>query len=547
MLQNVWSWLSTPWGERGFRPGLLLLYVFAGVGLLSKLSEYHIPEYGFTYLIGQGDEPAREFDWIEERDVTVYRHFRSSGYDAQYYAQLAIDPVLQDPTLIQSVDNVPYRARRILLPWTAYLFGLGQPNWVLNVFALQNVVCWFLLGWVLLTWFPPTSIDRAVRWLGVMLSGGIWFSAFSSLVDGPSLLMLALALRWIDRGQTWRGTAILALSGLAKETNIMGAAALSPPNWKNWRGWGKAIFQGLLVAVPLVAWFFFLRWRFIDSGSLAGARNFAAPFTDYFDRWASLVASGLSGEVPWKFLSSGLATHLSVTVQAAFLLLWWQWRKAAWRLAVPFAVLAFVLGQAVWEGYPGASSRVLLPLLLGFNLLVPVGRRWWLILLLGNATVFVGPTALEPRPGETYSVRIMNREMLPPETINAAITVEFPRPWYRAESNRKRQWRWSEDDADILITNPYSRPLQVEIRGAWSAQTDRTARVIQGGSLLWQQHIGLDPKDWRLAGIRLKPGLNRLRIESDTNNTEASPGDERRLAVCLLRFAIKGRLLEPES
>lgn len=543
MLQRLWSWLSSPRPPSGVRPGLVLVYLLAGGGFLAKLSEYYIPEYGFTYLIGQGDEPARAFDWIEERDVTVYRHFRSSGYDAQYYAQLAIDPALRDETLTESMDNLPYRARRILLPWTAYVLGLGQPNWVLNIYALQNVICWFLLGWLLLRWFPPTTLDRAVRWLGIMLSVGVWFSAFSSLVDGPSLLLLALALRWIEQGKSWRATAVLALSGLAKETNVLGAAGLAPARWQAWPQWGRAVLQGLVVALPLLAWFFFLKWRFAESGSLAGARNFAVPFVAYGERWLELYQGVVSGETRWKFLSAGIATHLSITVQALFLLAWWQWRQAAWRMMVPFTVLAFSLGPAVWEGYPGASSRVLLPLLLAFNLLVPLGRRWWPILLLGNLTLFVAPFSLEPLPGETYSVRLTNSEALPANVRNAELKVEFPRPWYRAETNRKRQWRWSESDADIVLTNPYPHPLEIQIRGEWTAHTPRTARLTQDGAVLWQQPVDARVREWRVSGIVLAPGENRLRVESDEQNTVASSGDERRLAVCLLKFVIEGRVM----
>ena len=46
------------------------------------------------------------------------------------------------------------------------------------------------------------------------------------------------------------------------------------------------------------------------------------------------------------------------------------------------------LGAAVWEGYPGAASRVLLPMTLAFNILVPRGWKWWGVLLLGNLSVF---------------------------------------------------------------------------------------------------------------------------------------------------------------
>jgi hypothetical protein len=53
-------------------------------------------------------------------------------------------------------------------------------------------------------------------------------------------------------------------------------------------------------------------------------------------------------------------------------------------------VMMLCLGTAVWEGFPGAATRVLLPLNLAFNLLahrVRAGLGW---LLAGNLTVFAG-------------------------------------------------------------------------------------------------------------------------------------------------------------
>ena len=61
------------------------------------------------------------------------------------------------------MDNLPYRARRILFCWTAYLLGMGQPRLILQAYALQNVLCWLLLAWLLLRWFPPTSLGNLVR------------------------------------------------------------------------------------------------------------------------------------------------------------------------------------------------------------------------------------------------------------------------------------------------------------------------------------------------------------------------------------------------
>ena len=43
----------------------------------------------------------------------------ADGYDGHYYAQLAARPAVNDPALSGAIDNVGYRARRILFSWLA--------------------------------------------------------------------------------------------------------------------------------------------------------------------------------------------------------------------------------------------------------------------------------------------------------------------------------------------------------------------------------------------------------------------------------------------
>ena len=53
-----------------------------------------------------------------------------------------------------------------------------------------------------------------------------------------------------------------------------------------------------------------------------------------------------------------------------------------------------VVGPAVWDGIPGAITRVVLPMTLAFNILVP-RHRWFLPLwVLGNANLLHGPPEL---------------------------------------------------------------------------------------------------------------------------------------------------------
>jgi hypothetical protein len=72
--------------------------------------------------------------------------------------------------------------------------------------------------------------------------------------------------------------------------------------------------------------------------------------------------------------------------------------RAPWALvAAPFVVLAITLHPVVWEGYPGAFTRVLLPIAIGANVLLAQQDRpaWWLIVLV-NLDVVAGVMMFVP-------------------------------------------------------------------------------------------------------------------------------------------------------
>jgi len=72
--------------------------------------------------------------------------------------------------------------------------------------------------------------------------------------------------------------------------------------------------------------------------------------------------------------------------------------KAPWALvAAPFVLLAITLHPVVWEGHPGAFTRVLLPIAIGANVLLAQQDRpaWWLIVL-ANLGVIAGVMMFVP-------------------------------------------------------------------------------------------------------------------------------------------------------
>ena len=105
---------------------ILGLYLLMAVVFLVSILQFYQPGTGFAYLIEFGERfDARVLPAV--RDVPHYVHADSAGYDGQFYAQLATEPLLRDRTLNSALDSAPYRARRILFSWTAFVLGLGRP------------------------------------------------------------------------------------------------------------------------------------------------------------------------------------------------------------------------------------------------------------------------------------------------------------------------------------------------------------------------------------------------------------------------------------
>ena len=161
--------MSAP--ARQFRGGLLLRLLgspvraayWASVALfLYCVAQFCSPSTGFSSLISIGDMLS-DSKVTALRETPHYVYESSPGYDGAYYVQIALYPTLDNPELKKAIDNLPYRARRILFCWAAWALGLGQPAWIVQAHALLNVICWLGLAWVLLRWFPATNWEYFFR------------------------------------------------------------------------------------------------------------------------------------------------------------------------------------------------------------------------------------------------------------------------------------------------------------------------------------------------------------------------------------------------
>src|SRR5690606_36730547 len=108
----------------------------AGIALfLWAVGQFYHRDTGFSSLVSIGDL-FNETKVTALKGVPHYVYESSPGYDGAYYAQIALHPTLDNPELERAIDNLPYRARRILFSWVAWAVGLGQPAWIVQVHAL---------------------------------------------------------------------------------------------------------------------------------------------------------------------------------------------------------------------------------------------------------------------------------------------------------------------------------------------------------------------------------------------------------------------------
>ncbi len=505
------------------------LLSLAGIVFFACLvARFYDSDTGFTSLISIGSK-MRPSLVTDLRAVPHYEYEDSYGYDGVYYVQIALHPTLNDPELSQGVDNLHYRAKRILLSWTAWAVGLGRPEWVVQAYPLLNIFCWLGLACLLWRWLPPDSLNNVLRWAGVMFSHGVCMSVRHSLVDGPSLLLTALAVMLWEKNRRSGAVGVLAAAILTKETSLLAGVLFAEPPPRGWRWWLRTVGFGLLAAIPLVVWLVCLHLR-LGPAHESGFNNFTWPLAGLAQKWGVVAAELVRyGRVEEQVLA--LLTTLALTVQIGFFVSRFWPREIWWRVGVVFAGLGFFVSQPVWEGYPGAATRVLLPMTLAFNILVPRGRRWLLVLLAGNLSVFAAIAEFHPPSREFYRLAGEKR-------LKAAVSVQRGAGWYQSETDGRITWRWARQHAQLQLTNHSAEPVEITMSCSLSGITNRHFGFRVNGNQIWDTPLLRTARPHRFPPFILPPGTTTLEFATDQAVMRQNNMDPRELSQCVYNLVI---------
>ncbi len=256
-------------------------------GFLATVARYYHPAYGFTAFL---ELPAATHDseLPAVRDSPHFDHPGSGGYDGQFYAQLAVEPLLRNPDIDRALDNPPYRAHRILFAWIAWTMGLGRPAWVLQAAALENVLVWLALAWLLWRVIPPTSARAFALWSGCLLAHGLLMSVRYALPDGLSFLLIALAAVATERGRPIIASLVIGAAGLARETSVLAATSLAKFVRRSPRSWLLVLGCLVLCVLPLALWLDYLR-SIYRLRVLAGGEHITEPLSGLIWKVKSVI------------------------------------------------------------------------------------------------------------------------------------------------------------------------------------------------------------------------------------------------------------------
>jgi hypothetical protein len=319
---------------------------------------------------------------------------------------------------------------------------------------------------------------------------------------------------------------LLSLAGLARETSLLATAGLIHRPWVSRPNFLRVI----MIFAPLAFWLAYVRWRVGPAD--AGWANFTWPGAGLVEKWSAAVAA-VSNVADKPLAWTTLLATVGLTVQASFFARP-RFNDRWWRVGATYAGMMLFLGTAVWEGFPGAATRVLLPLTLAFNVLVCRTRVSIVWLILGNLTVLAGLLALRDVPHDS-------NELVAQRLAGCTAIVRFEKDWHGREHDRRHTWLWTPErgtlDVELLPATTRAVRLDFALRSLTPRSVvlrveDHEVFRAQVGPAITKHVVTLSP----LPGAALK-----LEFSSDAPAVpESSAPAARELAFALydLRLAL---------
>ena len=121
------------------------------------------------------------------------------------------------------------------------------------------------------------------------------------------------------------------------------------------------------------------------------------------------------------------------------------------------------------------------------------------------------------------------------------ISAQFGDGWYEREQipRANARWHWTKGDAEIVIENPQSGPLDVAFRFQARSVEPRNLEIWINGRRRRTVSIGTELEWVRVPSIRISPGTTSVQLRSPTPPTLVGPNDRRPLGFAAYGIEVK--------
>lgn len=515
----------------GFRRHWVGAAGLAAIALFAVLAgRFWHPFYGFTRFIQlDSADAAAGIHEIREQPVFVYDGF--NGYDGAAYAQIAFHPRLDSPELQPALGNVPYRARRILGSALAWLLSGGDPARIANTYATLNLGVWLLLAALLWRVLPVQDARSWLAWCGVLFSAGALHSIRLALTDLLATTLVVAAVWATERGRGKSGLAALAAAGLARETALAAVVGVCRGPWKSARAIFTNAMRIAVVAIPLFAWIAYVRWH--AGPAPQGFGNFTWPVIGWIEKWQETFAGfGRHPNFRWLTLTTLLAM-VGLTVQAIYFARRLRLESPWWRVGASGVLMMVLLGTSVWEGHPGAATRVLLPMSAAFAILAAREQTGWSWIALGSLGLFSGVQAL-------WEVPPSSREIAAGRFAGGSYVAQIAGGWFGVERHERHAWAWCADHGVLEIRVAPLTLHDATVRLKVRSIAPRPLQIEVGGRQIWSGPISEKIETIVVRAPINEPGRVLLQLSSPAAPIRENAQPDARL----LGFAVYGCALE---
>ena len=341
-------------------PGWVRIFVFGTCVaiIFLALNGIYSTEYGFTDMLRYGEKfETNAFDEVKQ----VHRKiFPGLGFDGQFYANLAIDPMLTHKNLKAVMDLPQYRSRRIFMPLCAFLVGHGNPALTINAYAIGNFMFWIALCILVFYKIRPRNIQEYACALMIVFSSGVIGSALLALTDMPSTVLLFAALIF---PLLW--PFLFCCGVLTRETTLVFAPVFLVVEGLRNKKPLSIFFKSVISIMPAFIWYGYCMWRIPEPIFIE--KVYGPPFLAMFHRLGSIVYHWPGAFNPHQLLY--FLTAISLTAQCAYFALRRRLMDPIWLTGATSAFFTAIMGYASWMEYSW-MLRYSLPMTFAFNLLL---------------------------------------------------------------------------------------------------------------------------------------------------------------------------------